>query len=210
MKDFDKQQKNKPIFSGPSIYFHKRVIDLLHKDGLSDALKNELFFEYLYATLASWGLHRMGETNTKLLDFDNFKKSITSHKEKILVLRDKKITELTTNTPVANQLQKLIENLKIGVGEIKLIFNSKAIHHFLPDLMPPIDRQHTLLFFYNSKNPAHIDNCFTEIFPKFVEIAIQNKNNIRKRIGKGFHTSETKVIDNAIVGYVRKNLMSKR
>lgn len=211
VKDFDKQQKSKPIFSGPSIYFHKRVIDLLHKDGLSNALKNELFFEYLYATLASWGLHRMGKGNTRLVDFDKFKESISSQKKRILALKNKRITELGTNTPVTDQLQKLIENLEIGEGEIRLIFNSKTIHHFLPDLMPPIDREHTLRFFYNSKSPTRIDDCFPEIFPKFIEIAAQKKESIRKTLGKGFHTSETKVIDNAIVGFVlKKNLKGQK
>ena len=28
----------------------------------------ELFFDYLYATLASWGMHRMGKGKTKLRD----------------------------------------------------------------------------------------------------------------------------------------------
>lgn len=211
VKHFDKQQKIDPIFSGPSLYFHHKVIGILYDQGLPGAFKNESFFEYLYATLASWGLHRMGETNTKLVDFDKFKKSITSQKKRILSLSDKRITELRTNTPVTNQLQKLIENLKISEGKTKLIFNSKTIHHFLPDLMPPIDREYTLLFFYDSKSPTHIDDCFPEIFPKFIEIAIQRKDRICKLVGKDFHTSETKVIDNAIVGYVlKKNLRQKK
>jgi len=211
VEHFDKQQENKPIFSGPSIYFHKRVIDILRENGLSKVLENNSFFEYLYATLASWGLHRMGKGNTRLVDFDKFKESIKSQKKRILALKNKRITELSTNTPVTNQLQELIGKLEIGEGEIKLIFNSKTIHHFLPDLMPPIDREHTLRFFYNSKSPTRIDDCFPEIFPKFIEIAVQKKESIRKTPGKGFHTSETKVIDNAIVGFVlKKNLKGQK
>lgn len=208
---FDKQQESKPIFSGPSIYFHKRVIDILRKNGLSRVLENNSFFEYLYATLASWGLHRMGKGNTKLVDFDKFKESIRSQKERILALEKKRITELNINTSVTNQLQELIKKLEIGEGKIRLIFNSKTIHHFLPDLMPPIDREHTLRFFYNSKSPTRIGDCFPEIFPKFIEIAVQKKENIWKILGKDFHTSETKVIDNAIVGFVlKKNLKRQK
>jgi hypothetical protein len=202
---FDKQQESKPIFSGPSIYFHKRVIDILRENGLSRVLENNSFFEYLYATLSSWGLHRMGKGKTRLVDFDKFKESISSQKKRFLALKNERITELNTDTHVTCQLQELIENLKIGEGEIKLIFNSKTIHHFLPDLMPPIDREHTLRFFYNSKSPTRIDDRFPEIFPKFIEIAVQKKENIRKTLGKGFHTSETKVIDNAIVGFLLRN-----
>ncbi len=202
--DFVHYFDNNPIFSGPSLYFHKKTIDILRKDSLSTILRSEQFFEYLYATLASWGLHRMGKTNTKLVDFNEFKESITSQKEILLTLRDKRITEINIDTPITNQLRELIENLKISEGEIKIVFNSKAIHHLLPDLIPPIDRQYTLLFFYNSTSPPHIEDCFSEIYPKFIEISIQNTNSIHKRVGKGFHTSETKVVDNAIVGYVLK------
>jgi hypothetical protein len=128
-----------------------------------------------------------------------------------LALKNERITELNTGTYVTCQLQELIENLEIGEGETKLIFNSKTIHHFIPDLMPPIDREHTLRFFYNSKSPSCIDDCFPEIFPKFIEIAVQKKESIRKTLGKDFHTSETKVIDNAIIGFVlKKNLKRQK
>lgn len=198
------------IFSGPSLYFHQKVIDILRKDGLVFSLENELFFDYLYATLTAWGLHRMGETKTKLVDFDKFKDSIISHKNQFLMLKNIRITEFNDNTKAINELQSLMTNLKIGEGETKLVFNSKTIHHLLPDLMPPIDRQYTLLFFYNSTNLPRIDSRFGEIFPKFIEIAAEKKDYIRKRVGKGFHTSETKVIDNAIVGYVLKKRLKKQ
>lgn len=200
-----------PLFSGPSLYFHKKVINILSQKGLQEAIEDNLFLEYLYATLASWGLHRMGETNTKLVDFENFKSSIQANKDEILKLKEEKITQLNSDTALTGNIRALIDNLKIGEGETKLIFNSKTLHHLLPNLIPPIDRQYTLLFFYNSTGPPHIENCFSEIYPKFVEIALSCKDNIVKMVGKGFHTSETKVIDNAIVGYVlKKNLKEKK
>lgn len=210
-KLFVRHFDNTLVFSGPSIYFHKKVINILSQKGLQKAIEDNLFLEYLYATLASWGLHRMGETNTKLVDFEAFKNSIQENKDDLLALEDKKITTLNTNTTLIDNLRTLIEKLKIGEGETKLIFNSKTLHHLLPNLIPPIDRQYTLLFFYNSKGPSHMENCFSEIYPRFVEIAVSRKDNIVKMIGKDFHTSETKVIDNAIVGYVlKKNLKEQK
>ena len=196
---------NTPLFSGPSLYFHKKVINTLSQIGIQKAIENELFLEYLYATLASWGLHRMGDTNTKLVDFEKFKGSIHGNKDMILGLKDEKITNINKNSNIIDHLEKLIDNLKIGEGETKLIFNSKTLHHLLPNLIPPIDRQYTLLFFYNSTGPPCIENCFSEIYPKFVEIALSRKDDIIKKVGTGFHTSESKVVDNAIVGYVLKN-----
>jgi hypothetical protein len=72
---------NTPLFSGPSLYFHKKVISILLKIGLQEAIEDNSFLEYLYATLASWGLHRMGETNTKLVDFQPFNRTRRGHEE---------------------------------------------------------------------------------------------------------------------------------
>jgi hypothetical protein len=210
-EEFVEHFNNTPLFSGPSLYFHKKVISILSRIGLQEAIGDNLFLEYLYATLASWGLHRMGDTNTKLVDFENFKGSIQSNRDEILKLKDERITHLDSNTSITGNLGTLIENLKIGEGETKLIFNSKTLHHLLPNLIPPIDRQYTLLFFYNSTGPPYIENCFSEIYPKFVEIALSRKGEILKTVGVGFHTSETKVVDNAIVGYVlKKNLKEQK
>ena len=53
--------------------------------------------------------------------------------------------------------------------------------------------------------------CNARYFPCFHEIGSQNRNEIQKRVkqhrhDKDFHTNETKVIDNAIVGFVLENL----
>src|SRR5258708_27472919 len=57
----------------PSLYFHHKTLAIrLDLGGSIDAcLASDPFFESLYATLASWGLHRMGPGNTKLVDLPN-------------------------------------------------------------------------------------------------------------------------------------------
>jgi len=210
-KIFLEHFNNHYLFSGPSLYFHRKVIKILSQKGLREAIKDDSFLEYIYATLASWGLHRMGKTNTKLVDFEEFKNSILENKDKILKLENIRITQINTNIEGTNHIMEsineLINNLKISKAKTKLIFNSKTLHHLLPNLIPPIDKQYTLSFFYNSKSPSHIENCFSEIYPKFIEIANCCKDIIIEmtKEGKGFNTSETKVIDNAIIGYVLKN-----
>ena len=48
------------IFSGPSVYFHRRAIERRRLHGTAeDLLADELFLEYVYAVLPSWGMHRM-------------------------------------------------------------------------------------------------------------------------------------------------------
>ena len=61
-------------FGGPSVYFHRKTIEALARYPTAvDALGDDAFFDYLYATLASWGLHRMGPGNAKLRDIDELK-----------------------------------------------------------------------------------------------------------------------------------------
>ena len=56
-------------FSGPSIYFHKKVIEKIRNTERYEQLfDDDLFFDYLYATLASWGMHRMGEKSAKMAE----------------------------------------------------------------------------------------------------------------------------------------------
>jgi hypothetical protein len=66
----------------------------------------------------------MGETNTKLVDFENFKSSI--HANKILKLKDEKMTQLNNNMTITESLKALIDNLKIGDGGDKTYFQQQT------------------------------------------------------------------------------------
>ena len=64
--------KNNP-FSGPSLYFHHKTLQIGRNLGAVEAcLGDERFFESLYATLASWGMHRMGPGNTRACFINRF------------------------------------------------------------------------------------------------------------------------------------------
>jgi hypothetical protein len=71
-------------FGGPSVYFHRKTIETLARHPTAvDTLGDDAFFDYLYATLASWGLHRMGPGNAKLRDIDELKASFREQASKI-------------------------------------------------------------------------------------------------------------------------------
>ncbi|HEX7569783.1 MAG TPA: hypothetical protein VF492_04705, partial [Verrucomicrobiae bacterium] len=55
------------VFSGPSVYFHLKSLKA-SRDKNFDS-----FAEYVYATLASWGMHRMGPSGAKMGDFEKFR-----------------------------------------------------------------------------------------------------------------------------------------
>jgi hypothetical protein len=49
------------LFTGPSEYFHSKTLGLLRQHKCpADAVLDEVFVESVYATLTSWGMHRMG------------------------------------------------------------------------------------------------------------------------------------------------------
>ena len=75
----------------------------------------------------------------------------------------------------------------------------------MPDLVPPIDRQYTLMFFAGHKTmTAGDEQAFTAWFPLLTEIARRCQPAIDEAVARGGYmaTGPAKVIDNAIVGYI--------
>ena len=75
---YEKSSRVLNDFGGPSVYFHIQAIAEQQKDFLS--LRH---LEMIYATLASWGMHRMGDpekSRTKLHSFESFSISINKYK----------------------------------------------------------------------------------------------------------------------------------
>jgi hypothetical protein len=199
-------------FSGPSVYFHKKVINKVRAiDEYEKIFSDDLFFDYLYATLSSWGMHRMGNKTAKMSNFEDFRQSILDNKEELVKLSSYKLQQLTDAEyrEIKRGLSKIFDVLKVMDSDAKLVGNSKALHHLLPDLVVPIDRTHTLRFFFNNTNIAYDEkSLFLELFDRFREIA---KNvDLSKVPLDGFNISVPKIIDNAIMGYTMQKLLKSR
>lgn len=151
----------------------------------------------------------MGPGNARLCNFPIFRESFRSVRgivrdlEKI-VLADVPAERIQN---LARTIWSVIDALRVGIGETKIVSGSKALHHVLPALVRPIDREYTLRFFYNHKNLSRGDETtFVEIFPYFRRIMLSCRSDIDSLLGAGMNTSATKVADNAIVGYVLAKL----
>jgi hypothetical protein len=194
-------------FVGPSVYFHLKTIGLRQRaENAMSLLQLEPFFDLLYATLTAWGLHRMGPGNTKLRGIDELSESFRLQASAIQALWSRSLIDLPTSEVdvIAGQLWAILHGLRVSVARAQIVANSKALHHVLPALMPPIDREYTYTFFYNrTMLSVQEDRAFDEIFKRFHLIAHACAPQIKARVGKGFHSSESKVVDNAIVGYVK-------
>jgi hypothetical protein len=205
-------------FSGPSLHFHLRTVDRLRQhDGPASAIGDETYIEMLYATLAAWGLHRMGPGNAKLRDFSEFALNARTMFGHASVFYGRSILDLDDRSArdVGRQIGRIIEAHKSDAGltlaESVLVANSKALHHFLPDLVPPVDRAYTLRFFFERTDaPGSAAETFEAIFPWFAAIAWQNAQDIRDAVAcanasggtRLWDSGHAKVLDNALMGWV--------
>lgn len=65
-------------FGGPSLYFRQRALDTRRAPAPLQHL------EYVYATLASWGMHRMGPGGSKMPAFEAVRASVEPLADKIM------------------------------------------------------------------------------------------------------------------------------
>lgn len=194
-------------FPGPSLHFHQRAIDVRRSHGAAAAaLADTHLLELIYAVLPSWGMHRMGRQAAKVGDFDHFCESIRGQTEQIAALWNKDI-RLVSEADVevsTEEVWMIISALRVSTSRSKLVAGSKTLHHLLPDLVPPIDRQYTFKFFTGQTQVSYGEQtAFAEWFPLLCEIARSCDEEIEAALERGgfMATSASKVIDNAIMGF---------
>lgn len=197
-------------FSGPSLYFHRRTIEQRRSAvSVAGVVASIEFVELLYATLTAWGMHRMGPGNTKLREFKDFHGSLEESLPKLRGLEELVLSSLSDDQlgEATEALTELIVTMQLSQADAKIVVNSKALHHLLPDLVPPIDREYTYQFFYNRKNLSIPErDAFREMFTRFQRVAKQKSQVFGQVDQSGWNTSETKLLDNAIVGYSLETL----
>jgi hypothetical protein len=112
-------------------------------------------------------------------------------------------------TATAERLWSLIEQLHISATGVRLVACTKALHHLLPNLVVPMDRQFAGAFFGWNTHDWQVkeERVFKSAFVVFREIA--HKTHPSRYVGAGWNTSPAKVVDNAIVGYCRETLLDR-
>lgn len=190
------------VFSGPSLYFHRRCLEA------RDSVDFRLYLEYVYATLASWGMHRMGG-GPKMQSFEVFEGSIETIKESVLQAREIDYRNVTDAN--WHLLEKIFRAIDVMATASRLVGNSKVMAHMMPNIVPPIDREYTLAYLTRNKNIkngldnewALMKNIISEFFlpvgrdPQFIVLA---NNWISMQSQYPWDTSVFKVIDNLVIG----------
>lgn len=194
-------------FLGPSLYFSQEALKACQTDFLG-----ERHIEMVYATLASWGMHRTGTGGAKMPEYNVFRDSILRNRKTLINLRNKRIERLS-NTDLKNVIQQ-VEDLCLSRNGIqatttgsKLVSSSKTLAHILPDLVPPIDREYTVTYFYGNKNLSDKrSKDLLHIMLKLVHEVFQQKNLLHLALAYqnscGIIVPLPKIIDNVIIDIV--------
>ena len=188
-------------FGGPSLYFHRRALETRH------APVSPQHLEYVYAALASWGMHRMGVGGSKMRAFDAFRASVEPLEHQIAQAQSF-IPSAMSETDWST-LRQIFFGLKIMASRTSLVGNSKVMHHMLPNIVPPIDREYTLRYLYSTTTIANnIDKEWRKMreiisgffIPVSSDAAFAARADAWIALQRPWDTSVMKVIDNLLIG----------
>ncbi len=193
---------NGPFRKYGQFEYHRETIDRrLELGSASAAVTDEQFQRALYKTLRAWGI---GSRGSRLKPFDEFAAILSRQTQAIaqfetMILDDRQLDIGAT----INALWTLMSHLPIVQNAALLVPVTKALHHVLPELVVPMDREYTQMFFgwQNPRFQYGQRECFAEAFEAFVQIACAV--NPSQYLNSGWNSSRTKVIDNALVGLLQ-------
>jgi hypothetical protein len=219
---FDGAYEQFLAFGGPCVYFHQQCLAAGEASFLSDR-----HIEMLYATLTSWGMHRMGDvetTRTKLSPWSTFRQSLKGCAAVLEPMRRLDLLALSASdySDALTRIAPAYAGLRLSVSGATIVVNSKALYHLLPRLIPPIDRQYTIRFFQqkrekwrNSKGqfrqvmlPLKSDAqfaLFRTVCLKVHDLANRVEPALLMRELREHGVTVPKALDNAIVHFVRFN-----
>ncbi len=145
----------------------------------------------------------MNSRRAKLRKFESFYKQIHKNKQLIQQLRKVKI-ETATDEDIS-KAGKLFRNLHLMKSGAKLVGTSKTLHFYLPNFVPPIDRENTLnKSFSNGYYPLDEQKCFEFILHEYKKLCVKfslRKGQYRKNFDGWLSLPIPKIIDDAIIGH---------
>ncbi len=177
------------------------------------AINDRTFLEKLRTTLKAWGV---GSRGAVLVEYDKFAVSLKHYEKAISELDGLSIEADDLNCDlIIPKLWEIIAGLDV-VNNLRgekalapIVSGTKTLHHILPDLVPPMDREYTQAFFgwHNPEFQYRQEQRFYYIFECMTEIAKAIKPS--QFVGGGWRTCTAKLIDSALVGYCRANGIKK-
>ena len=190
-------------FRGPSLYFHQRCVSMMTEPLTSQRI------ELIYATLASWGMHRMGKGGSKMVPFDRFSTSLLGIADEVTATAT--VTPVTLTEEAWQRLKKVFLKIRVMATETILVGNSKVMAHLLTALIPPIDREYTLRYLRGTtalrNDPEYEWSVLGELLEGFFFPIIRNKEFqmiadpwVQTQTRYPWDTSLMEVVDNLVIG----------
>jgi hypothetical protein len=185
------------------VYFHLRSLQAAREQDF------ERFAEYVYATLASWGMHRMGPGGSKMGDFEEFRSSLRDIWPAAMLLQPRTPGSLTECDWAT--LKAIFCGIRCMASGTSLVGNSKVMAPLLPNLIPPVDRAYTLTFLFKRdriKNGKELEwNTLVQILQGFFCPVVRSPLFQQKAQGwlaqssrSNWDTSDLKIVDNLVIG----------
>ena len=188
---------------------HIRAITIRRRYKLpSQAAGESDFRSHLDRTLSAWGAYRPGGS----VGGAEFARQIKRTADRVDLLGTRRIESIDWRTDeITEELWQAIAELKITGGDARLVSGTKAIHHLLPDLLPPMDNEYTSRFFFyrgaiyrRSNDGNRLEGeYFKAMFRAFAELARDLEPQLKRFTSSDdFNTSIPKTLDNAIIGFM--------
>lgn len=190
-------------FTSKQLAAHRETVELRSKAGSVAAAVNDPFFlASLYRTLVAWGL---GKRGSRLVAAPHFETAVREAVPQLSALEPLRIDADALPEATPEALWHIISTMRITDNDAKIVAGTKALHHLLPDLVPPMDRAWTGRFFALHDpewQGAAQRRTFLRLYLKFVDIACAAQPQVYVT-GDGWRTSRTKIIDNALIGFYK-------
>jgi hypothetical protein len=197
-----------PAFNDEQLRAHMDTLALRSRLGSAAAAASSAeFTKALRRTLELW---RMNTRGAKLVSLSAFEASLERCAAEVERFeRDHLEADAMDAAATAEQLWSVINRLRITETGVRLVACTKALHHLLPNLVVPMDRQFTGAFFgWNTHEwQTKEERLFKAAFVVFREIA--HKARPSQYVGAGWNTGPAKILDNAIVGYCRETQLDR-
>jgi hypothetical protein len=180
---------------------HQATIGLRRRLGsVGAAVDDALFVEELHRTLYAWGI---GKRGSRLGSLERIHRALQDRLHDLEALDHLMLETMSERDAgsVVPPLFELVASLDIVDNDARIVAGTKALHHLLPDLVPPMDRAWTGAFFGWSTIDAQYrqEGTFSRSFLAMSWLARTVQPS--RLVGPGWRTSSTKVLDNALVGY---------
>ena len=175
---------------------YREALELLNGREVKEAIRSDECLLAIRRTLDAWN---MNQRRARLVSRDRFIRAIRQHEYAIESLEDVNIADIDRGS--VHRLWSSIAQLRLSETESQIVTVSKALHHLLPGLIPPIDGGYTKPFFsYHVTQRQDSGSVFEYVMPRFAEIA--RRVDPSQYVGRSeWATNLTKVMDNAIVGF---------